>query len=339
MRSPALQLLAKLAALLVAVALLQVVLVGPMWHHRIWAGKDLRDFKACMARQPDVVHLCDSSNFWTGPEDADHGRISDYLDQQLGPLVAARLDGGAFHAGMYEAFLDLMIATGRRPRALVMPINLRSFSLEWDLKPAYAFEERMHQIRHADSVLASAAIPVLRTFQWMEGDTLDQQAFLECPVWLGTNQVGKVEDFDNPASRQPTPERVRNRLIYYYLYPLEKDHRRLAAFRRISDKAAAAGIRVVFYITPIDFQTGERHLPGQFLAQVRANIRVVQETLADHQPPVLDLSTALPSRDFATEDYPNEHLMEAGRRFVAEQLAWEVKRVLEPRQESRMRVP
>ncbi len=84
------------------------------------------------------------------------------------------------------------------------------------------------------------------------------------------------------------------------------------------------GIDVIFYISPIDYQIGEHYFEEQFSEQVVQNIAVITATLQEKDVILLDLSFSLTSDFFDWIRYPNEHLNEHGRNFVAEQLLQEL---------------
>jgi hypothetical protein len=77
---------------------------------------------------------------------------------------------------------------------------------------------------------------------------------------------------------------------------------------------------VIFYLTPVDEQTGESLLPGEFRPLVKSNVRLLERELRTTGATVLDLSDGLPAESFSWDLYPNEHLRAAGRRYVAHQL-------------------
>ena len=315
------KLLSRLLLLALLAALLQLVLVP-----RLRKMKDVRRFEACFAAEPEVVVFCDSTNAWIDEADEDRRAITEMLSDLLGGAKVGHVTRAAYHSEVYAEFVDLIARRGLGPDALVVPINLRSFSPEWDRKPAYQFAVEKRQIRHADDALAQAVDPLLRTLHLTDDTPVTQSDYKATPVFRGEFLEGFVRDFDNPSFREPTPERTRRKMIFHYMYPLREDHRKLEALRRISRTAREHDLRVVFYFSPVDVETGESLLPGEFRERVAANVATIREALSDHEPALIDLSDALGPRSFSWHDYPNEHLCEVGRRRIAAALA----EVLEP---------
>jgi hypothetical protein len=100
-------------------------------------------------------------------------------------------------------------------------------------------------------------------------------------------------------------------------------HRKVAAFRELARALDRAGMKAVFYVTPVDYRRYERYLGPAFLLQLRQNIAAVSGAIRAEGYPVMDLSEALPPDRFLGEEeiYPSEHLNDKGRAFVAERLA------------------
>ncbi len=308
--------LGKTLLLVTLVVLLQLTVCAPF--HQ---SDPLKKFENCLAQHPDVIYFCDSCNAWIDTDDTDRRMISEQLNDQLLNKKVARLDGGAFHLELYEAFVELLAARGVRPDALIIPLNLRSFSAEWDARPAYSFHAAQQQLRRADNHLASAFAPLMKTLQWERAESSSLIDYRNTAVYDGAQVVGTVGDFDNSDYRTPTPELLRKKFIFHYMYALPEDHRKLAAMRRIAQLAAKEKLRVVFYVTPIDYETGTACLGPRFSEQVSANIANIGRQLSDYPVSFVDWSHALDAQAFSWTEYPNEHLNERGRSFVATHLA------------------
>ncbi|MFC1583036.1 hypothetical protein ACFL4W_05820, partial [Planctomycetota bacterium] len=118
-----------------------------------------------------------------------------------------------------------------------------------------------------------------------------------------------------------TPTNTAKMLIFHYLYKLSPKHPKLAAMRKLIELAQEARTRLLFFVTPLDWQTGEEHHPGEFRKITAANIALIKAIAAPHGIEVLDLSCSLTTDFFAYRRFPNEHLGQQGRAFVADQLA------------------
>jgi hypothetical protein len=144
------------------------------------------------------------------------------------------------------------------------------------------------------------------------------------PVYNGDQQVGIVKDFEKVLSEDPTSENVANSFIYFYLYQLNADHRKLQSMVELVELYQTNGVDVIFYISPIDYQIGEHYFGEKFTEQVAQNVAVITAALQEKDAVLLDLSFSLTSDFFNWIGYPNEHLNEKGRNFIAQRLSQEL---------------
>lgn len=275
----------------------------------------------------DVLYFGDSVNFIVDPDDDDDRSISRMLDSLTPELSVAAIDHPAYHLRVFESFVDALAEQPRRPRAVVIPVNLRSFSPSWDRFPQYQFTDVRRELKYG--ILWRAVEKPLRTFHVLDDfREVSWETYETTPVYSGTKKVGVVRDFDNPSYRRATRENRRNKFILEYMAAVSPDHRLLLALRRIAARARELNITPLFYLTPIDVETGTRFVGPSFTRQIEANAQTIRSQLKDVNPPPLDLSLSLPADRFHYASvYPNEHLDEAGRMFVAEQLAQSLQRL------------
>jgi hypothetical protein len=112
------------------------------------------------------------------------------------------------------------------------------------------------------------------------------------------------------------------------MFSVDKNHRKVKSLLEAIDTLQESGIKAVFYITPIDYQTGKQYLGDRFSERLAENVRFIKSLFSGQGYAVLDFSMSLESQCFIwgwksqeTFVYPNEHLKESGRSFVAAQLS------------------
>jgi hypothetical protein len=73
----------------------------------------------------------------------------------------------------------------------------------------------------------------------------------------------------------------------------------------------------------VDVESGTRSVGPEFREAMAAHTGLIRDLLAERKVPLLDLSASLDASLFDWRDrlYPNEHLKEKGRRYVADQVA------------------
>jgi len=142
--------------------------------------------------------------------------------------------------------------------------------------------------------------------------------------------VGAIQEFTDAKYATCTDENTRDQLILRYMYRAPADHAKVIAAVHIARELRKAGVCAVIYFTPIDYQTGEQYLGERFTARIRENVQTFRDALRAEDVDLLDLSLVLdPSKFHWGSMYPNEHLNEQGRLFVAERLAEAVRARLE----------
>jgi len=281
--------------------------------------KEIRRLDRALSSPMDIVYFCDSTNFAYSMDDADKRPISGVLQDRLPDREVFTLDHGAFNMRMYLAFSKYIVREGRKPDLLIVPINMRSFSAGWDLRPNWQFEQERFLLRHPH--LRSFFKP-LAVFKAVSTNEISVETYNRTAVHCANESVGTVAQFDFTEAEcdAPVDERIRKTLIFQYMYPLKPDHRLLQAMLEIVDVLSPIGVRPIFYITPLDMDTGEKYLPGSFRKTVTANVDVVKSLLRDKDATLLDLTQSLPAGDFSWTLYPNEHLNQRGKSFVVERL-------------------
>jgi len=145
------------------------------------------------------------------------------------------------HAGygmeVYLRFAEYLARQPARPRTLVVPVNLRSFSALWP----YSFE--LERLRLAWGDLLGVGL-----YRPMTGLKL-----LPAPPAPGT-PPHSGEDFLDAA----------------YGHPIRPNHPRLLALRRLTEVCRQAGMQPLIYVTPVDVAGGD----AAFRAQIAANVEV-----------------------------------------------------------------
>ena len=284
---------------------------------------ELAELDATIASRPEVLLLGDSVTRYVAKGDADRRPLWRMLADALPEQRVTKLYHLAYEAGVFEAFFRYLDERAPEAMVTIVPINMRSFSPIWDYRPQYQFEREKLLLWTARPPLPLLRRPLL-VFKAVDLVPIDKQQFLAQPVFEGTRRVGTVRDFYNPSFRPPvTDDKVRKKLILSYLQPLGLRHRKLRSLVSIARMAKGSGRKVVFYVTPVDVDTGTAFLGDEFRNIVAGNVDLAVATLRGEGATVVDLAFTLPAGDFdwKGETYPNEHLAASGRRKLAAALA------------------
>ncbi|HUR38495.1 MAG TPA: hypothetical protein VM222_03335 [Planctomycetota bacterium] len=310
------RLLIKVFAGLLAVALLQI----PLGYVLATRENPLREqLDALVPMHPDVLYLGDSVLESVASSDAPPISLASMLKKGLPGMSLGFLSGPGHGPEVHRDETAYVLGKGLRPRAIVVPINLRSFSEFWDQMPQLQYSRERFWLRHGD-LLGRGLHGPMSTYQLysaLEGYARSEKEYDRIPVVRGTGTLGTLgEIFKGPA-----PElHLADSFNATYLYSLASDHRKVLALSGLARICRDSGIPLLAYVTPIDIETCERLLGPGIRPRIEKNIDVVRVAMEREGAQWKDAAFLLKARDFDWHRYPNEHLNENGRRRLAEVL-------------------
>lgn len=279
----------------------------------------------------DIIFLGDSTLIYPTGEVTTGEILQEFLPEQTIGQVAHP----AYNLDLYRHYVDYITTFDPQPETVIIPINLRSFSPEWDRRPAYQFQVEKSVLRYGP-LLSTIFYRPLDTFGGFDAP-IRGDAFFDTPVFSGTTVIGQVADFEERLGNDPVDaqaldvtsaynrglpdgneeETLETQLIYYYMGALSPGHRKIQSLLETGRQLKAAGIQPIFYITPINYQLGERFLGETFTRRVAENVARVNRVLRGEDIELLDLTFTLDAYFFVD----TEHLTENGKAQVAEALA------------------
>lgn len=274
---------------------------------------ELSELHRAFDQHVQVIMFGSSVNTYYSKSDTDKRSISEMVDS-LTVLKTVGISRGAFHADIYLDFCQYMIRKHRMPQVVVIPINMRSFSPVWDLRPEYQFVRRRR---------------ILKGFPYINLNvhSVDYRDFNNTPVYQYQEKVGKVGEYIYHPEMDRI-EAVQKGYVLNYLYPLKENHRKLISLRKLADLLTEHEIVPVFYIEPIDYEPAIEIFGNVFKSHVQKNITIIQEALAEYNQKALNLCFAFDHTCFDYEVVPNEHMHQAGRLKVAEVLAEQINQIM-----------
>ena len=199
---------------------------------------------------------------------------------------------------------------------MIVPLNLRSLSPIWRRNPGWRFEDSL-----IDALDHPRLFHVAADRCWDSGIT-------------HARQRSRVSAFDDlrrrranrhgrcaPGSPRCRDARViRATAIANYMTPITPDDEVLAEMGEIAGLARSWGGRVLFYVTPIDYDTGIESLGERLRDRVGDNIGAIRAALARRGEQILDLSASVPASKFGWRqrgEGVNEHMSRNGRHLLS----------------------
>jgi len=234
---------------------------------------------------------------------------------------------GAYHFNVYLHFLRLLRTTRHRPKLVVLPVNMRCFSPQWDLNPAWQFEEEIQALmaypttKKIPAIRINAdALPFPETDWNMEFDFPHTDLRRVSQFFELIRNI--PEDLDGKFYRR------KQIYIFHYLKKISQEHRRMQSLVKILDLLKELRIPVLVYVTAVNYQGGVRHVGLEFIDGLRANLAVLQKAIDPYMRTdlvhFLNLQEALKSEHFFHADELTEHLNQFGRLKLARALANEI---------------
>ena len=267
-----------------------------------------------------ILFFGDSSVLPTGGSSDNQSSIIELFQTANPAYKLGDLAHPAYHSGIYEAVLDYISRAPSKPQAIIFPVQLRSFSPEWDMRPVNQFEKEIFLLKDRTSFISYFYTP-LAILRAIDVNSVSYTEFLKTPVYYGQKQAGIVEDFEAVDKNKPaTEENIRDDYVYKYMFKLDRNQRKMKSLESLLDLADKAGTKIYVYISPIDYETGTKFIGNDFVEQVAYNANLVCSVLEDKKMPCLDLTLSLTRDYFDYPAYPSEHLTAQGKRFVADRI-------------------
>ncbi len=282
----------------------------------------LRSF-AGDATPPDHVLLGDSVCERVSKHDADRRTLVEILAAGVAPRCLLALTRSAHHPAVYRLLLSALELQPRRPTTgILIAINPRCFSPQWDLNPDWQLDAETCALED----YRRRRRPELPEIPDVYADPEAHRRFEELPVRYELSDLSTIGAFRSvvrqvPGSDDEKARRTREIFIFHYAHRLTRDHRRLTALRDCVDLSRRLVTRATYYLTPINVEAGARHVGPGFLEVVRANAETVGRAIRDSGGDFHDWSGALPESCFFHEDLATEHLNETGRTRLAALIA------------------
>jgi hypothetical protein len=266
---------------------------------------------------PERLVLGDSVSLRVANEDRDRRDLGAMVRESLLPVPVLCVAGSAFNLRIYEAFIRVLQRLPTRPRVVIAPINMRSFSPQWHLNPAWQLTAELKAIKAwiADPASPIATIPDV-TLAPAEYATYDR---LPANIpWSTRETLGSFRAL--ALRREGGPERSRELMAWHYAYRLEPAHPLFGSLDALARACRALGVDLQLFCTPINVEFGRRIVGPPFDDALSTNLAVVHERCRSNGIRLHDWSGALPAAAFFHPETLTEHLAESGRRWLAERI-------------------
>jgi len=283
---------------------------------------------------PKILIFGDSVVDYVARNEQSHESLRELYINLFGKLANTFVVAGrGYHSELYFSYCRFIAQTTNPPNLVIVPINIRSFSPSWDLDPQFQFVELI-------SELDEAYHGNKKFFYKMPRITpLSNSIFSSVPLKFPGKNWMTIGDYRSISRNKPNSEtdplwakRLDNIFTYHYMFPIYKQHRKLINLCQIVKLLQQNDVRILIYVTPINYRAGLKFVGEQFVDVVNSNIKIISESLLDldiHevQPPkvspgvFLNYAYRFNSSAFFTSHNSTEHIRFDERTELANRLA------------------
>ena len=280
------------------------------------------------SKPPTLLYFGDSVVERISRDDKDKRSLGDIVHCLLKKhLSIAVISYSAYNTLIFYHLIAAIDRMKNRPKMVIIPLNIRSFSPQWDSHPLWQFE---NEIKAINDFLTGQEpndgrivdVPNMPDIYENYDDISVQYPF--SPF----NKVGQFRKIIvSPPSSDPEQIFFRKKqiFIFNYLYKLDSDHRKLLSIVNILQSLRESQISAFLYLTPINYQSGCRYVGEAFIEILKKNISLILETVQkygdDKMIKIADWSMLFDSDKFFHPDFANEHLIDSGRQELAKKIA------------------
>ena len=272
----------------------------------------------------DGLFFIDSTNKSYDENEKEKTPIFGFLEEKLPGVSFSLIENGGYNMDLFYLFVRYVMNEGRKPKFIIFPVNLIFFNVEWDKNPSFQFKKEKVILSNNNNIFVQTfykPLSLFKTFKDEDYGIVTYNEYLNSPVFNGNVYAGTVRDFVGKEYEKITDQRIKNKLIFQYMYGLNKDNKKFKSMMRIVEILKNTAVAALFYVTPIDYQTGEKHLGTVFSDRIAENVDIMKSYLSENGMPVIDLSRSLETNHFYHHLYPREHLRTYGRKFVADRIS------------------
>jgi len=239
------------------------------------------------------------------------------------------VSGSGYHSALYEQYCRLLSKLSGRPKVVVMPINLRSFSPTWDLDPLYQYSEQVNLIKTFDLSNKSYDLPF--------SPVSAASAHNDGVIAMQGVPIDTLNEFKDIAAKSPAYatkewfDRLEMLFRCHYMYSIDMQHRKIKSYGCALQELGKLKIPVFLYFTPINYESGVEFCGEEFVDVAKEMISKIENELRcayvrsrsdnnEDQITIDNYAFNFSKRIFFTNHNATEHLRYDGRLFIVEKI-------------------
>jgi 2-polyprenyl-3-methyl-5-hydroxy-6-metoxy-1,4-benzoquinol methylase len=280
---------------------------------------------------PPILFFGDSVTLRVSTYDKDKRSLLEMVHDKLGErCTMSMVARSAYHSTVYQYFISALMHMRHRPKMVIIPINMRSFSPQWDRNPAWQFNEEINLLK--DYVAGRTLNYTPAKSSELSNEELFRQGEAVYP-YTDFSRIGQFLDIINTKDNLSTEAkifRIKQIFIFHYLHHLIPNHRKLTSLIEAVKLLSNNNILTLCYITPVNYQGGNKYVGEEFSTALRKNTQTVIDALSELNSKsviIRNYSTLLAADKFFTPDHQTEHLNQEGREEICTLICKDVEQV------------
>ncbi len=277
-----------------------------------------KDFSRIHDSDGGVLFLGDSVNISVAADESDKRTLVDFLSEKV-DVPVVNIGSPSFSIPRFKSQIEYLLRHSLRPQSVLIPLNLRSFSISWEARPAW--RSTMYEHMYA-TPFQTRALAVLK---W-DFVGVTEESYNQRQVFVGGKPIGKMWELAWYPDATPSAVQARGRYLLYYATDI-RESESLPELKRLLDLVHDSDLPVCFSLTPINVDDMQTHLSEEEMQIVDDNLDLLRTLLTERARCWIDLSHHIRAAYFDHPDHgPHEHLRAEGRESVAGEYAELLKR-------------
>ncbi len=271
---------------------------------------------------PNILILGDSVFSTVSYDDVDFSTLYEMILSKINDKYNV---GGiyypGYHSGVFYLILCVLKVIGKFPSVVVLPINMRIFSPQWDFNPEHQCVLAVKELKDFLVYSKYDAGEIYDIDNYTSYDILDKKQF-EYPL-TSLKYFRQFNDLVNmkPVNDFESFERYRQIFIWHYLYPLTSSHRKFLLLKKIVELIKQQKSSLLTYITPINYIAAQKYIGIDFTKIFQNNVQIIKNYFkCENNTKILfnNYSLLLDSEYFTHKNDTTEHLNQNGREIISQ---------------------
>ncbi len=333
--------------IVIRVVLLAFILAGlNVIYNAAFYEKDLREKceEAVQIRESqestDMYYFGESSDFNTRDDDSIKNRISEITNFFFPTLKITTIDKPATHAGIFRQWLTQINLSSKKPNALIITLNLRSFDATWiHSKLETQLQESMVLTKPYPNLLNRFLLSLQafdnKTEQQREADMIDDwtNARLEFPFPF---RYKTTREWDHGMAEggylktDGTWDNEKIQLACHYIkaysFNLKEDNPRVRDFDAIADWCRQHQVPLYLNLLAENVQYADSLVGKELVFLMRQNRDYLVKRYHKNNCTVVDNLELVDGKEFTDQNWTTEHYGYRGRMIIARNLSESLKK-------------